>query len=195
MGSSGRVHAPHPQHAHTHSQASASAHLPSAYWPGVLGLPGSHPKMVRRGNPSSPLPNTPPHQPLGLPTGDPVSLSRPRMGCSKIAAEGTPHTQRRAQQVFQVCPSDTTAEKEIPGCNDCLQARHLTWVAPQHLSGTPISTSHHLRSKYIPPPSEQKLPMSGTVPHTAPEVLPHCPHSRGTVWRTRQVLGSSFSTA
>lgn len=152
MGSSGRLDTgqrPTPPHSHTRSQASASTRLPSTHWPGGLEQLGSHPRMVRkRGSQQFPPQHTP-SQPLGLPTGDPVSLSYLRMGCSERAAKGPPtHTQRqRAQQVFQVCPSDTTAEKEIPGCNDCLQPRHLTWVAPQHPSGTPISTYCHLWSK------------------------------------------------
>lgn len=58
-------------------------------------------------------------------------------GLQNESCRGHPHTQRQAQQVFQVCPSDTTAEKEIPGCNDCLQPRYLIWVVPQHIQWDP----------------------------------------------------------
>lgn len=98
MGSSGRLDTgqrPTPPHSHTRSQASASTRLPSPCWPGGLGQPGCHPRMVRkRGSQQFPPQHTP-NQPRGLPTGDPVSLSYLRMGCSERAAKG-PHTHPEA---------------------------------------------------------------------------------------------------
>lgn len=133
MGSLGRLDTGSTPHTPTPgSQTSASACLPWAHLPRGPGLPDTHPEMIRRGS-QQPPPNTLPYQTPGFPM---VGLCCPRMGCSRKVAENTP-TPRRAQQVFQVCPSDTTTKKFLAIMTVYNQDTSPGWH-PNTFSGTPF---------------------------------------------------------
>lgn len=149
MGSLGRLdtgstpHTPAPS-----SGTSASARQPLKHLLWGPGLPGAHPDMTRRGSQQPPSQ----HPPIPAPGFPHWWACAVLDGLQQESSGEHSHTQRRAQQVFQVCPSDTTTKKFLAIMTVYNQDTSLGWH-PNTFSRTPISTSCHHGSKY-------KLPVS-----------------------------------
>lgn len=133
------------------------------------GAAPSPPGDGEKGDPSSPLPNTPPHQPLGLPTGDPVPCPVPGWAAAGELWRAPPTPRGGPSRFFRSALLTPQPRKKFLAVMTVYNQDASPGWHPNTLSGTPISTSCHGLSKC-------KLPLSGMLPYAALEAP--CPHSR-----------------